>query len=235
MKKTLFVTLAMASCSMGATTLEDAIYNTKETSLTLDPGLSSFSALVSLDVDALKGAMIVGSSLAKYTLIDMQDTDGSDIGLQTNYSSENNLIKYSGLYGIWNQSGAYNVGMSAAADGSGMEAASFWTNAVGASAMLTYSYSAGTNAVFTICYANGNTVTLGGSANTSLKGSGLTADKALFDGNFVDEAWVFNTSLSVAEAKALTEAIASVNVPEPTTATLSLLALAGLAARRRRK
>ena len=44
------------------------------------------------------------------------------------------------------------------------------------------------------------------------------------------QAWNF---ISLDDAKALS--VSMLSVPEPTTATLSLLALAGLAARRRRK
>lgn len=230
MKKTLIALLAAATCAMGVT-LEDAAYVTTDSSIALSPADNSLSAVVTLNVDALKNVMVAGSSLAKYTLIEFQDTDGNDIGLQTNYSSAAGKIAYSGLYGTWNQGGAYTLGMNGAAEGgSGMEAESFWADAVGASAALTYSYNTGTTAVFTISYADGTSATLGGVANTTLKGTGLTVDTVLLDSNLVSKAWVFDSVLSVDDAKALTMAA----IPEPATATLSLLALAGLAARRRR-
>ncbi len=229
MKKTIIALLAAASCAMGVT-LEDAAYTTTDSSISFETALSSFSAVVTLDVNALKDVMLRGSELAKYTLIDFQKTGGNAIGLQTNYSSSNSLINYSGLYGVWNQGGAYSFGMNAASNGAGMEAESFWTDAVGASVALTYNYDAGTNAVFTISYADGSTTTLGGVANTSLRGSSFAADTVLFSTDFVKKAWVFDSALSVSDATALTTAA----IPEPATATLSLLALAGLAARRRR-
>ena len=51
---------------------------------------------------------------------------------------------------------------------------------------------------------------------------------------YVDDIQFYNVS-SLDDAKSIMSAQAARLVPEPTTATLSLLALAGLAARRRRK
>ncbi len=68
----------------------------------------------------------------------------------------------------------------------------------------------------------------------NLAGAGQTYGKVLIghgiSGDVVDSMLAFDTVLDEAGLKAASKAI-----PEPTTATLSLLALAGLAARRRRK
>ncbi len=117
-------------------------------------------------------------------------------------------------------------------------------------------YSQGDVVVLTLAMqeSNGTFYVYDGTTNTAatLNASGLTVDSAsaCFEvkefnrlyfgsalGNDVISAYVYNTYL---EGEALTSAIADVYkaaapVPEPATATLSLLALAGLAARRRRK
>ncbi len=75
---------------------------------------------------------------------------------------------------------------------------------------------------------------------TNITGSRTAAEGHMLNGNFgtlawnstyVDSIYVFDSALSSADAQQINTAL----VPEPTTATLSLLALAGLAARRRRK
>ena len=230
MKKTIIVLFAAASCAMGVT-LEDAAYTSTGSSITLDSPLASYSAILTLDVDALKNVMLVGKPLSKHILVNFIDNDNGDIGLQTNYTSANSAIAYSGLYGCWNNSGAYSFGMDAAADGSGMQKTDFWANAVGASAALMYTNGTGTTGLITISYSDGTTTTLGGTLAGGLKGSSVAADVVEFDTDIVTNAWVYSSGLSVNDAKTLTIAA----IPEPTTATLSLLALAGLAARRRRK
>jgi Leucine-rich repeat (LRR) protein len=64
----------------------------------------------------------------------------------------------------------------------------------------------------------------------------LSYNTVVFNSDIVTKGYVFNQVVTAAEAKALgTAAAKAALVPEPTTATLSLLALCGLAARRRRK
>ena len=233
MKKTLITLLALGCCAMGLT-LEDADYTTTESSITLNPTLSSYSAILTLDVGALKNVMIAGAELSKHTLVEFDGGTGGDIGLQTNYSSQTtngvSSIRYSGIYGSWNGGSAYSFGMDAGAVKSGMEAESFWTNAVGASAALMYTGSESTGLI-TIAYSDGSTKTLGGTWNTSLWSSSISSGTVSFDAELVTKAWVYSSGLNVKEATALTVAA----IPEPATATLSLLALAGLAVRRRRK
>ncbi len=60
-----------------------------------------------------------------------------------------------------------------------------------------------------------------------------TVDSVSFNRNLVERAYLFDNAVGVSDAVALNAAVQA--VPEPATATLSLLALAGLAARRRRK
>ncbi len=72
-------------------------------------------------------------------------------------------------------------------------------------------------------------------SNNSLKSGGSTYNTVKINNlnNAVQQVYVHNYSLSAAEVGTLMTEIAA--IPEPTTATLSLLALAGLAARRRRR
>ncbi len=234
MKKTIIALLALGSAAMGVT-LEDAVATGSDASqITLSEATASFTAIATVDVDALKAVMAKGADLGKYTLINFESVgDGADIGIQTNYGSANNKINTSGLYGVWNGTGAYGFGM-----GSGFENAGFWTNAAAAAVTLTYSYDTGTTGTFTLMDSNGKVLQeVGGTFSTSLKSSTATYDAVTFDGSIVESTYVFNQAVTVEEAKTLAQAalVKTGTVPEPTTATLSLLALAGLAARRRRK
>ncbi len=62
----------------------------------------------------------------------------------------------------------------------------------------------------------------------------LTIEDSVFK-DAIDSIYVFNSSLTDAQVISLSADAIAAAVPEPATATLSLLALAGLAARRRRK
>ncbi len=187
----------------------------------------------------MQALMARGAETNKYTIINFDAN--SDIGIQTNYSSYDhdgngetpNVINNSGLYGCWNSGGAYSIGMDT---GTGFQDASFWTGGVTAAITLTYEYNMGTSGTFTLLDAEGNVLqSLGGNYNTSLRGTGLSYDSIVFDG-IVTDGYVFNQVVTADEAKALGKAAATAAlVPEPTTATPSLLALAGLAARRRRR
>lgn len=236
MKKTLIALLGLSTAAMGVT-LEDAV-TTGTGTLTLDQATSAITAVAVVDVPALQALMAKDATLGKYTIINF-DAD-YDIGIQTNYSSYDhdgnadtaNIINTSGLYGCWNNGGAYDFGM-----GSGFQSADFWAGGVTAAITLTYKYDDGTTGTFTLLDAEGNVLkSVGATFNTSLRGQGLSFSTVVFDSNIVTKGYVFNQRVYSADAKALGQAAAAAAlIPEPTTATLSLLALAGLAARRRRK
>ena len=237
MKKTLITLLAVASCAMGLT-LEDAVATSNGSAITLNEATSAITAVVVVDIAKLQAEMAKDAELNKYTIINFDSS--SDIGIQTNYSSYDhdsnsdtpNLINNSGLYGCWNSGNAYSFGMN-----NGFESASFWEGGAAAAITLTYEYNAGTSGTFTLLDAQGNVLkSLGGDYNTTLRGQGLSFSTVAFDAEIVTNAYVFNQVVATAEeAKALGVAAASTLIPEPATATLSLLALCGLAARRRRR
>lgn len=239
MKKTIVALFALSTAAMGVT-LEDAVATGIGT-LTLEEAAGAITAVAVVDVDKLQEVMAKDAELTKKTIINFDSS--SDIGIQTNYSSYDHdgdsntagVINTSGLYGCWNNSGAYSVGMNT---GTGFESTDFWAGGVVAAITLTYEYSKGTTATFILLDAEGNVLqSVGGNYNTSLRGTGLSYSTIVFDSEIVTEGYVFNQVVTTAEeAKALGQAAATAAlVPEPTTATLSLLALAGLAARRRRK
>ncbi len=243
MKKTIFALFALSTAAMGVT-LEDAVATGIGT-LTLDEAAGAITAVAVVDVDKLQEVMAKDAQLTKKTIINFDA--GFDIGIQTNYSSYDHdsnpdtagVINTSGLYGCWNNSGAYSVGMNT---GTAFESTDFWTGGVVAAITLTYEYSKGTNATFVLLDAEGNVLkSVGGTANTGLRGQGLSFSTIAFDSELVTEGYVFNKVVTKEEAESLGVAAAAAtlapvpSVPEPATATLSLLALAGLAARRRRK
>ena len=238
MKKTLITLMAMASCAMGLT-LEDAVATSNGSAITLNEPTSAITAVVVVDIAKLQAVMAKDAALAKYTIINFDSS--ADIGIQTNYSSYDHdgdpntpaLINTSGLYGCWNSGNAYKFDMN-----DGFEGASFWEGGAAAAITLTYKYNAGTSGTFTLLDAQGNVLqSVGGDYNTTLRGSGLSFSTVAFDEEIVTNAYVFNQVVATAEdAKALGVAAATATlIPEPATATLSLLALCGLAARRRRK
>lgn len=243
MKKTIVALFALSTAAMGVT-LEDAVATGIGT-LTLKEAAGEITAVAVVDVDKLQEVMARDAQLSKQTIINFDSS--FDIGIQTNYSSYDHdsnpdtagVINTSGLYGCWNNGGAYGVGMNT---GTGFESADFWAGGVTAAITLTYEYNNGTNATFVLLDAEGNVLkSVGGDANTGLRGQGLSFSTIAFDRELVTEGYVFNKVVSTDEAKSLGVAAAAAtlapvpSVPEPATATLSLLALAGLAARRRRK
>ena len=85
----------------------------------------------------------------------------------------------------------------------------------------------------TLNFSDGSTSEIYGT-NKDLKWSGGigTIESININGNYVEDTYLFRGTVDKDNAFALN---AAALVPEPTTATLSLLALAGLAARRRRR
>ena len=106
------------------------------------------------------------------------------------------------------------------------------SNITGVAYTLTGTVGSDFSSYLVVTLADGTTYNYSGTSS-GYSFSDLTDINSIsFDSDIVKEAYVFDTVSTATAANALNKAIL---VPEPATATLSLLALAGLAARRRRK
>lgn len=247
MKKTLIALMALAGVAMADLTPTQTIYGND--TLTLNEELSSFTGgitvVAKLDVDTFKSYM-TGVKTMPTTLINVichrNDNAQGDVGVRS-YTDNSKT----GLCGTWNGGGTYNFNMGAGVLNAQNE--DFWTNVTGVSLTFISKLNDG------VASGSGSTEDKGCTALLTLQKSvdgvdaysyyggqwydGLFSSK--FDGvnsitfdDVVLGAQIYYSGVTVAEAKTL--GISGINaIPEPATATLSLLALAGLAARRRRK
>ncbi len=238
MKKTLITLLAAASCAMGVT-LEDADFvmggNTGYDTLG-----NNFTVALTLDVTELQTLLEKGQTPAWGTDIVNYICNGTQTGVTVNGGSNGSSINTSGLYARWGTTTNWNnvtwQGADNLSDLNGDAAGTGWDNIASAGLVYSFGATSGTSVAFTLIDTNGNAiidsyVTAGG-----LKSGSAVAD-ALSFGDAVSSSYYFNTYMGGSEAdmKVLSNAAAvAAPIPEPATATLSLLALAGLAARRRR-
>ena len=246
MKKTLIALMALAGVAVADSTLPSPAYTIPSASTTAVDISSyitggAFTVAVTLDYDMVKDYLLKDSNKPNgeqdhinYQLINVGSgstmSEGTRVGLVVCYSSG------SYIRGTWNEStwqncdngGAHTMGIeqNACDDFS-------WDKGSSASLVMTYSNEKGLAAVFTIADTDGKILNqIGGTFHD------CASNPDNFDPNTMQldaavlSADVYNAVLTGDQAKELG---ASMLVPEPTTATLSLLALAGLAARRRRK
>ncbi|MBR2145693.1 MAG: PEP-CTERM sorting domain-containing protein, partial [Akkermansia sp.] len=217
----------------------------------------SFSVALTLNVTQLSNYLKTGGTAEKRLILSHQwevDTTSGDtitttpycIGVTTNYSSSDGKI--TGDSGLYTRLQAPNTDSWARWEVtkdefmitplSGSNLATFDWSAVSA-AYMTYTYgnsSAGLSIAFNLVDSDGVSLFASYGTDSALRYSSYNSYELIFDTLLVSEATYYSDTLS--KAQALTAAkISSYNiaVPEPATATLSLLALAGLAARRRRK
>ena len=202
-----------------------------------------------LNTVQLKQALMSGTTAEVLTLIN------TNSNATLAYENKTVLaVKNNGLTGTW---ASYNAGTNAWNDlntgswGFGMDnltSTDIWYGAAASALTLIGSTNAnnlnGTVAIFSIVYHDGHIEHFGGD-NTGLKFTG--GERGFvgyqFNSTYVDykngPTYNFDSYNSAADAiaaaKKLNETRIAHLAPEPTTATLSLLALAGLAARRRRK
>lgn len=227
MKKTLIVLFSACTCAMGATETFDSATKTATISLTLDVAA----------LEAISDVNFTGQDDTKPNFFmfngSWAENQAGALGLANNGSSTSDTT---GLFGSWvkgSTSGkATDTGL-----GNIFTTSTNWTLIDTIS--LVYSYSTPeegattTNIALSIRYTDGAVTTYGeNKSNIVFNGiSGFAATGVTINDSYAVSYQVDTTFLSLAEVKAKSESM----VPEPTTATLSLLALAGLAARRRRK
>ena len=249
MKKTLLVITALAGISEGAD--YTALYTGADVQTTTAFGFSSENASVAitLDVDALKECLNstwVNGTATVTSIVKMTGTWNGDgnidgyVGIDINGSSTS---KYGTFYG---EGGSPSKNIHARAikfDGLSEQvkfnSSTNWDNFESITLVLTYDNNSILSAYYTAALADGSSSVLSGSTSSILftidtvGRTDLMMDSVTVNTDLVKAVAIYNSALSADEAKAV--GVNMLTIPEPTTATLSLLALAGLAARRRRK
>ena len=237
MKKTLIALLALTGIAAADTSVMD----------TAVIGFTNFSSGVA-DYGTMVDAITISTTDSVTTLSGitfdtaMSDTNNRDsfsITLVLDAAKIGSVSEFTSLAAAhYSASGAMGFGVNA--DG----------NIKGQWGTSEYNWSAGpmpTEGTITLTYVTGNhsgtnegsRLYVGDSAtyytNNSLKTGNANYNTIKFNnlGGAIKQAYVHNYCLTQAQVGTLMAETAA--IPEPTTATLSLLALAGLAARRRRK
>ena len=245
MKKTLITLMAAASCAMGETTtaitLADAtaVLNGNTTSYTFDATSQPTSAYVvfSLSTSALNTYKTTDTIDKAFVSFDVSGSNNTNyVGLaDTKRTSINRTANY--------------LRIERAQAGSNSN--SFWSSTISRDTDVMQTSLADAEAI-TLCLGTSKN----GSAQVILSmidstgevthlgtwsKSGMDAYTAItgadIDSSLVESAYVFSGDYNEVGLKSLSVELlkSTVSVPEPATATLSLLALCGLCARRRRK
>lgn len=239
MKKTLIALLAASSMAMAVGLADADIKQAGNTGY--NTWGNNFTIAITLDAEELSTLLEKDQAPAWGTDIVSYNAAGTLTGVTVNGGSSNNKINTSGLYARWGTNTAWNSvtwnGSTNLSDLNGDAEGTGWKNI--ASAGLVYSFSAGsgTAVAFTLIDTEGNAIVDSFVVADNLKAGSAGIAALTFDDS-VASSYYFDSYMGGNEAdmKALANAAATAApLPEPTTATLSLLALAGLAARRRRR
>ena len=218
MKKTLITLLAVASSAMGMGFSDLTEFTVAET---VDVGSFDFSTnavtvAVTLNVDVVKGYF---QGTGSHLLLDVTGNNAMGVGTLVKGGNEY-------LSGAWNQTVDYT--MTGSSMDMGNEAV--WSGVEYASLVFSADRTTGARAVLTLGDAHGCILFQTVGTATGVKSSGWVPSGLTLDTTAVTSVGMTNSYVSVEQAKS----IGFNMLPEPATATLSLLALAGLAARRRR-
>lgn len=245
-----FIFSLLASSVMGISLVDAVVSGDGSTALSWGAPAGEVTVVVTLKVEQLKEYMLAGKTPGVHTLINLYsaDREGCFFSLCSSGNTNTNTdeIDRSGFYALLTLpvgANQYSVGLGNDKE-IGFEKESFWDSA--AMAAVTFSYSAteyGVTATFTLLDASGEIKqAIPGTWSDPETANGVTLSfgSVDFDTESVTSAYVFTPELTLTEDETLLlaqeagRAELGLAVPEPTTATLSLLALAGLAARRRR-
>ena len=246
MKKTLIALLAASSMAM-AVDLADATYS-QAGNTGYNTWGNNFTIAITLDAKELSTLLERNQTTAWGTDIVSYICNGTKTGVTVNGSSITGTTKInnSGLYArwgndtAWNPSGGSDViwsGSGSLSDLNSNAEGTGWDNVAAAGLVYSFGATSGTTVAFTLIDTEGNAI-----INSCVTAGALKSDKSVaaaltFDDSVVST-YYFDSYMGGKETdmKALAYlAATTAPIPEPTTATLSLLALAGLAARRRRR
>ncbi|MBQ8807262.1 MAG: PEP-CTERM sorting domain-containing protein [Bacteroidaceae bacterium] len=238
MKKTIIALLALGGIAMGIT-LDELTYTAGNAATTTED--ATFSYVLTLDVAQLKKLLEKGQPVAAWgTKIVEYTCNDTATGIVVNGSGPASKIASSSLYAKWGDNIAWGNFMTDGAssidlaDLNGEEEGTGWSDVLGAAITYSFSSSAGTKGALTLVGANDTVIINHNTTMEDLKSSSATGAAISF-GDVVTGYYYSNDVLTVADAKEASKLAAFASIPEPTSATLSLLALAGLAMRRRRK
>ena len=193
--------------------------------------------------NAPEGAIVSGAASSGLQIFDATVANGKRIGIDTNFGSSNNQIATSGFYGSWDGAGATTNGNTPAVGNYNVNSVNVaplnWDNIGSIALTLSYAYGTqavgiGTNVAIAVYDKNGDLLGSSYGSNTGLRTDSSLTSIAFSDA--VTSAYLYNQYLAKDDVTSITQELGKAAlIPEPTTATLSLLALAGLAARRRSK
>ncbi len=230
MKKTIVALMALAGVAAAGTS-----------TITLDNSSHTNAVIVTAELSLEQLTQILWTNSTNTSMIGFQDSDDN---------------KYAVIVGTWNsKQEVFNINGINAGEGVDGTPRYYWnpnikvddyfsqTDALKGAITLAYAGAhvdstngdnEGVSVLISVQYADDSVVHLYGN-DSGLKWSNNYISAVTYADNLMDAPTVTVTSTPWSEAslKEMHEGILS--IPEPTTATLSLLALAGLAARRRRK
>ena len=249
MKKTLIALLALTGVAVAAEQpIWDSTVTSTQNTYTFNTTLDSFSIAVTLDVAILQsesGSNFNGSAKI-INLTGTWEPSGASGTLDINVNGSSSA-KTSTLYvGSTAPSGSYasNYSLTGISGTNIFTSSTDWSSIDAASLVLVKDGSGNNDAVYTYLTLKGTdgnlTVYSGGNTgiaftHNSVYNTNIDVATVSFENSFATHAQVYSAALDADAAKAVGQSLVSTSVPEPATATLSLLALAGLAARRRRK
>ena len=233
MKKTIIALLALGGVSMGATLDEGAAFTSS--TYTIDSSWDEAGASVTLllNVEDFANLFDTATSTARPVFVSMSGSGTYIVGLEAHEGD-----RITGASGVV-AGGTYDNMYTMNGDDGDSVAAIDWSKVTSAALTMALETStSGTAWSLTVLNSDG-TYTSKSASLAGLRWSSMgDITNIAIDTAVVTQAYAFDGFIKGDSAYALNKAaieVATTTVPEPTTATLSLLALAGLAARRRRK
>lgn len=244
--------MALSCVAMGDTTLtlDDAIFTSEyNNSITLpndnNAGTydATFTIAMTMDRDALYALLGEGQTPQWghfFVKAKFGNNRTSSTGVVLNGSSSNNKLTVSNLYAnwgndnAWNPNGGSDVRWDGGQDLSDLE----WDKITHVGFAYTHKAQQQSYSAWTMVFLDkeGNDIFSSYVAAPGLGSASINNNGIIEFSDSVVGSYYFDGIYEENDIKALTKlAATAAPLPEPTTATLSLLALAGLAARRRRK